>query len=54
MWSNYFFYLMRLPENERNAQITMIVAFWIIMFCIGVLVEYVSKIKAKFNTKSML
>lgn len=24
----HFFYLMGLPENERNAQITMIVAFY--------------------------
>ena len=54
MWSEYFFYLMGLPENERNAQIAMIVAFWIIMFLIVILAEYISKIKSKFNTKSML
>lgn len=54
MWSEYFFYLMALPENERNTQITMIVVFWIIMFLIGILVENISKLKAKFNTKSML
>ena len=36
MWSNYFFYLMGLPENERNVQITILVAFWIFMFGIGI------------------
>ena len=54
MWIEYFFYLMGLPENERNAQIAMILAVWIIMFLIGILAEYISKLKAKFNTKSML
>ena len=58
MWSDYFFYLMGLPENERNVQITILVAFWIFMFGVGILVEYINKLylkrKNKFNTKSML
>ena len=40
MWSNYFFYLMGLPENERNVQITILVMFWTIMLSIGIYLEY--------------
>ena len=47
MWSNYFFYLMGLPKNERNVQITILVAFWIFMFCVGILVEYIKKLYSK-------
>ena len=47
MWSNYFFYLMELPENERNVQITILVAFWIFMFGVGILVEYIKKLYLK-------
>lgn len=47
MWSNYFFYLMGLPENERNVQITILVAFWIFMFGVGILVEYIKKLYSK-------
>ena len=31
MWSDYFFYLMGLPENKRNVKILVIVGFWIII-----------------------
>ena len=58
MWTNYLLYLMGLPEKERNVQITILVAFWIFMFGVGILVEYIKKLylkrKIKFNTESML
>ena len=47
MWSDYFLYLMGLPENERNVQITILVAFWIFMFGVGILVEYINKLYLK-------
>lgn len=47
MWSDYFFYLMGLPENERNVQITILMAFWILMFGVGILVEYIKKLYSK-------
>lgn len=47
MWSDYFFYLMGLPENERNVQITILVAFWIFMLGVGILVEYIKKLSLK-------
>ena len=34
MWSDYFFYLIGMPEKERNAQIIMLIAFWICMICV--------------------
>lgn len=47
MWSDYFFYLMGLPEKERNVQILVIVGFGIVMFCIGILTEYIPRRKSK-------
>ena len=47
MWSDYFFYLMGLPENERNVQITILVAFWIFLIGVGILVEYIEKLYLK-------
>ena len=47
MWSDYFFYLIGLPENERNVQITILMAFWILMFGVGILVEYIKKLYLK-------
>lgn len=44
MWSDYFLYLMSLPERERKSQIIMIICFWIIMCIIGIIIEYVKKI----------
>ena len=43
MWSDYFFYLIGLLENERNVQITILVAFWLVMLGVGILVEYIKK-----------
>lgn len=51
MWSDYFFYLMGLPENERNVQITILVAFGIFMFGVGILVEYIKKYLLKIKNK---
>lgn len=47
MWSDYFFYLMGLPENERNVQITIFVVFWIVMLSIGILAEHIKRLQAK-------
>ena len=52
MWSDYFFYLMGLPENERNVQITILVAFWVFMFDVGILVEYIKKLYLKRKSQS--
>lgn len=52
MWSDYFFYLMGLPEKERNVQILVIVGVWIIMLIIGYLYEYINtKLKKKLVIK---
>ena len=47
MWSDYFFYLMGLPEKERNAQIIMLIVFWICMICLGILVECIKRLYSK-------
>lgn len=53
MWSDYFFYLMGLPEKERNVQILVIVGFWIIMLIIGYLYEYIhTQLKKKTSNKN--
>ena len=53
MWSDYFFYLMGLPENKRNVQILVIVGFWIIMLIIGYLYEYINtQLKKKSSNKN--
>jgi len=54
MWSDYFFYLMGLPENKRNTQIAMIVAFWIIMFLIGGTIEFIKHKLSKNNVEKNL
>lgn len=41
MWSDYFFYLIRLPENERIIQIKILIMFFISMLLIGSIVEYI-------------
>lgn len=43
MWSDYFFYLMGLPENERNMQILMMIGFWCILLIIGMIEDRVKK-----------
>ena len=47
MWSDYFFYLMGLPEKERNAQIIILIAFLICMICVGILAEYIKRLYSK-------
>ncbi len=44
MWTDYYFYLMTLPELERNAQITIFIVFWAIMLCVGILAEYIKNV----------
>ena len=51
MWSDYFFYLIGLPEKERNAQIIILIVFWIIIFLIGILTEYIKKYLLKIKKK---
>lgn len=51
MWSDYFFYLMGLPGDERNIQITILVAFWILIFGVEILVEYIKKLYSKIKNK---
>lgn len=41
MWSDYFFYLIRLPENERIIQIKILIMFFISMLLIGSIAEYI-------------
>lgn len=43
MWSDYFFYLMGLPEIERRNQILIMIGFWSILLLIGLLVEIIKK-----------
>lgn len=46
MWSNYFFYLMGLPEKYRNIQILIMIGFWSILLIVGIIVD---RIKKKFS-----
>ncbi len=43
MWSDYFFYLISLPEVERNQQILLMLSFWGIMIFIGFIIEMIKK-----------
>ena len=53
MCSEYFFYLMGLPEKERNIQIMVIVGFWIIMLILVYLYENINrKLKKKSSNKN--
>ena len=55
MWSYYFFYLMGLPEKERNIQIVVIVGFWVIMLILGFLYENINKkLKKKSSNKNFV
>ena len=54
MWSDYFFYLMGLPEKERNAQIIMLIAFWICMICVGILAEYIKRLYSKRKKSNLI
>ena len=43
MWSDYFFYLIGLPESERNTQILVIISFWCILLIVGTMTEKIKK-----------
>lgn len=43
MWSNYFFYLMGLPENEKNIQILIMIGFWGILLTVGIIADRIKK-----------
>lgn len=54
MWSDYSFYLIGLPEKERNAQIIMLIAFWIYIICVGILAEYIKRLYSKGKKSNLL
>ena len=54
MWSDYFFYLMGLPEKERNTQIIMLIAFGICMICVGILAEYIKSLYSKRKKSNLI
>ena len=43
MWSNYFFYLMSLSEQERNKQVLIIIGFWCILLIMGFIIDKINK-----------
>lgn len=46
MWSDYFFYLIGLPEKDRNIQILIMIGFWSILIIVGIIAD---RIKKKFS-----
>ena len=46
MGSDYFFYLMGLPEIERNKQILLMIGYWCVILIIGIIAD---KIKKKYS-----
>lgn len=48
LWMDYYFYLSKLPEEERRNQILLLIGFFIVLFIIGVIDEF---IRHKFNKK---
>lgn len=46
MWSDYFFYLMGLPEKDRSTQILIMICFWSILLIVGIIAD---RIKKKFS-----
>ncbi len=50
MWSEYFFYLMKLPKAEREQQILIMVGFWCVFLLVGFLADKIEK-KRKRKTK---
>ena len=53
MWSDYFFYLIGLPEKERNIQMVVIMGFCVIMLILGFLYENINKkLKKKSSNKN--
>lgn len=49
LWMDYYFYLSKLPEEERRNQILLLIGFFIVLFIIGVIDEF---IRHKFNKKN--
>ena len=47
LWMDYYFYLSKLPEERRN-QILLLIGFFIVLFIIGGIGEF---IRHKFNKK---
>ena len=43
MWSDYFFYLMGLPEKDRNIQILIMIGFWSFFLIVGIIVDKIKK-----------
>lgn len=39
MCSDYFFYLMGLPEKDRNIQIIIMIRFWSFLLIVGIIVD---------------
>ncbi len=48
LWTDYYFYLSKLPEEERRNQILLLIGIFIIMLLIGIVDEF---IRHKFNKK---
>ena len=48
LWMDYYFYLSKLPEEERRNQILLLIGFFIVLFIIGGIGEF---IRHKFNKK---
>ena len=46
LWMDYYFYLSKLPEEERRNQILLLIGFFIVLFIIGGIGEF---IRHKFN-----
>lgn len=44
MWSNYYFYLMSLPEIERKNQIIFLIGFFVLSLLLGIVIELIKKI----------
>ena len=43
MWSEYFFYLMKLPEVERKQQILIMVGFWCALLLVGFILDKIER-----------
>ena len=48
LWMDYYFYLSELPEEERRNQILLLIGFFIVLFIIGGIDEF---IRHKLNKK---
>ena len=49
LWMDYYFYLSKLSEEERINQILLLIGFFVVLFIIGVIDEF---IRHKFNKKN--